>query len=98
LHAAHQSRVGQRAQDVIHRLVGHRRKPGEIDGRRPILLSLVISSAIVAALLDRDLRDIFIDGEQLQYRGLGRLVQLVKRPETLCVAPCLIRPAAPLGE
>src|SRR4029450_9457489 len=33
LDAARQSRVGQRAQDVIHRLVGHRREPGETDGR-----------------------------------------------------------------
>jgi hypothetical protein len=33
LDAAHQSRVGQCAQNVIHRLVGHRREPGETDGR-----------------------------------------------------------------
>ena len=33
----------------------------------PTLLSLVTRSAIVATLLDRDLRDIFIDGEQLHY-------------------------------
>jgi hypothetical protein len=31
----------------------------------PTLLSLVTGSAIAATLLDRDLRDIFIDGEQL---------------------------------
>src|SRR5215211_6760941 len=31
--AGHQSRLGQRAQDVIHRLVRHRREPGEIDGK-----------------------------------------------------------------
>ena len=33
----------------------------------PALLSLVIRSAIAAILLDRDLGDIFIDGEQLQW-------------------------------
>src|SRR5215211_5313140 len=31
--AGHQSRLGQRAQDVIHRLAGDRREPGEIDGK-----------------------------------------------------------------
>ena len=34
----------------------------------PTLLSLVTRSAIAAILLDRDLGDIFIDGERLQYR------------------------------
>jgi hypothetical protein len=32
----------------------------------PTLLSLLTGSAIAATFLDRDLRDIFIDGEQLR--------------------------------
>ena len=71
LDAAHQSRVGHRAQNVTHRLVGTvESQVRPMAGRT--LLSLVIRSAIPATPLDRDRRDVHMKEEQPQRRSPER--------------------------
>lgn len=68
LDAAHQFRVGHRARNVTHRLVGTvESQVRPMAGRT--LLSLVIRSAIPATPLDRDRRDVLMKEEQPQRRS-----------------------------